>query len=254
MGQSRAIEALLSTGQTEALPDDRIFLHEKVDGCNARIVLVPDDTNPFVRDFFLGSRDSFLYAKGDRIGDPTMSIVDTLKIAAQRVADLPFNVVGSDGGLVVIFGEVYGNRVGSNWKNYDSGKATGFRVFDVAYVEDWKAMLEQPKDRIASWREHGGQKWVPTDSLVELADNCGLDYVPYIDCLDRPSDIPTRLTETLEWMDLYGPYTEASLDPSVKGKKEGLIARTDDRRVIVKIRYEDYERTIRRTSQGKRTE
>src|ERR1043165_1712275 len=55
-----------------------VFGTEKIDGANARIILLSDDT------YLLGSREELLYAKGDLIENPSQGIVTALKPVAEK--------------------------------------------------------------------------------------------------------------------------------------------------------------------------
>jgi hypothetical protein len=55
---------------------------EKIDGCNGRIVSLPDHT------YLIGSREELLYAKGDLIGNPiVLRAADRSVIAKARFQD-----------------------------------------------------------------------------------------------------------------------------------------------------------------------
>ena len=58
--------------------DEEVYVTEKVDGTNTRIIVSGCD-------YIIGSREDLLYAKGDRIINHSMSIVDTVKSIADRV-------------------------------------------------------------------------------------------------------------------------------------------------------------------------
>lgn len=49
---------------------------------------------------------------------------------------------------------------------YTGGGNFGFRLFDVAHTP--QDALTWPRERIASWREHGGQSFATEDELVEI--------------------------------------------------------------------------------------
>jgi hypothetical protein len=152
--------------------DEDVIITEKVDGANARIIFLP--TTP--RDYFIGSREELLHAKGDRIWVPTEGIVDTLKEHdfVSKVYRIIFSELDlSLTNIWVVFGEVFGGKT-SQHKQYSGKKATGFRVFDVAKIprpladdmilgnHGWN------REKISSWRQRGGQIYLPNYCLENL--------------------------------------------------------------------------------------
>lgn len=222
-----------------------VVLTEKVDGTNGRIVLMPDG------DYFIGSRDALLYASGDRIINPNLGIVATLKPLAERiVADWPMAdsvAVPQPELLRVLFLEVYGGKVGGNAKQYTSTGTLGYRLFDHATVTI--DVLCWPREKIASWREHGGQQWATEQELRQEADVHGIDLTPRLATV-WADDLPTGLEDTHKWLADLLPRTNVALDENALGRAEGIVLRTLDRSTIAKARFQDYERTFR-SARGK---
>lgn len=213
------------TGET-----GQVVLTEKVDGTNSRIITLPDG------DYILGSREELLYARGDRIGNPALGIVDALRPLAERAAELA-------DGIQVLYLEVYGGKVGGAAKQYSGHRAIGVRLFDAAMIPS--EVLGWPRERISAWREHGGQAFLREDGLTATADVHGLDLTPRLGSLPA-SDLPTGLDETRECLSQYLPATRVALDDDAGGRGEGIVVRTLDRSVIAKARFQDYERTLKR--------
>jgi hypothetical protein len=203
------------------------ILTEKVDGTNGRIILFPDGL------FIIGSRDELLYASGDLIKNPSLGIVNTLEPIAKRI--LPSHVP------IVYFLEVYGGNVGNNCKQYTGNKMFGCRLFDVAIIENEKEIMEMPIEKIASWRDHGGQTFGNEDVLKDISSSYCIPLTPRIGV----DAIPTDIKETYDWMKTKIVSTLAALDPNALNRPEGIVARTPDRSTITKLRFEDYERTFR---------
>jgi hypothetical protein len=198
------------------------ILTEKVNGTNGRIILWPDGF------YIIGSRDELLYAKGDLVGNPSLGIVNALKPIAE-------NMVSSNT-LRVYYLEVYGGNI-DGFKQYTGNKNVGCRLFDVAMIQNKDEIMEMTVEKIASWRDHGGQHFANEDSLK----NIKLPITPRIGV----EVIPTDLKETYEWMKTKIADTQVKLDSGALGRPEGIVARTIDRSTIAKLRFEDYERTLR---------
>src|SRR5262245_33388117 len=70
----------------------QVLATEKIDGANARIILLPDGS------FLLGSREELLYAAGDLLWNPALGIVATVRPVAERLCPLL-----ADSQAVVVF-------------------------------------------------------------------------------------------------------------------------------------------------------
>jgi hypothetical protein len=200
-----------------------VILTEKIDGVNGRIIIFPDGL------YIIGSREELLYAKGDLIGNPQLGIVDALKPIAESLSPRLW--------ITVFYFEVYGGRTTKNSKQYTGSGLVGARLFDVAMIEYSDEILELPIEKIASWRDNGGQKFYPECML----QNLGFDLTPRIG-EDR---VPVGLVETFNWLKSKIEKTQVGLDEGALGRPEGLVVRSADRSKIAKIRFEDYERTMR---------
>jgi hypothetical protein len=158
------------------------------------------------RSYLIGSREELLHARGDIVFNPAQGIVAAVRVIADRVAD---TLAGSCR-VVTFYGEVYGGKT-SGSKAYGTG--VGFRLFDVVST---------------STREH--------------AALAGIDVTPRLEAKSPP----TALRETHAWLQAALPgETFAPLDGDRKGRPEGVVVRTRDRGAIAKLRFEDYERTLR---------
>ncbi|MDH6228454.1 MULTISPECIES: RNA ligase family protein [Streptomyces] len=209
-----------------------VLLTEKVDGTNGRIVLLPDG------DYLIGSREELLHAKGDRVHNPALGIVDELRPLADRLGPRD-----ADGRIAVFFLEVYGRRIGGAAKQYTGGNGVGHRLFDVAFVRP--DVLDRSPGQIASWRDDGGQDFGDEAALQRIAATDGIPLVP------RLATIPGgRLPATVDGMAALLaerlPATRVALDDGAGGTPEGIVLRTPDRSVIAKARFQDYARTAKR--------
>lgn len=224
----------LIEGETVAFPGP-VLGTEKVDGTNARIISLPDGN------FLLGSREELLYAKGDLIGNPAQGIVAALRDVAAALAPVEGDVVR------VHFLEVYGGKVTAASKQYTGDKVVGFRLFDVAVIADYRAVLRQDAAAISAWRDGGGQPYLGEDALAETAARDGFTLTPRLFQVDG-AELPTELDKTRAFLAEHLPATLSALDDRAGGQPEGIVLRSPDRAVIAKARFADYDRTLRRRS------
>jgi hypothetical protein len=224
----------LIEGETIAFPGT-VLGTEKVDGTNARIISLPDGN------FLLGSREELLYAKGDLIGNPALGIVAALREVAEGLAPVEGDVVR------VHFLEVYGGKVTAASKQYTGTKAVGFRLFDVAVIDDYRAVLTKDTAAVSAWRDAGGQRWLDEDALTATAARDGFTLTPRLFTVDG-AELPTALDKTRAFLAEHLPVTRSALDGDAGGQPEGIVLRSQDRAVIAKARFADYDRTLRRRS------
>lgn len=217
---------------------------EKIDGTNARILLGPDS------EYIIGSREEFLHASGDLIPNKSLGIVEAAKPVAESIRSAAYTIavgLGADpaDGLIVLFGEVYGSGIGAAHKNYAAkGETrTGFRLFDVAIFEDMETHMSWPIEKFSGWRDHGGQRFLSQAQLTDFAEACKVGLVPLLFQIDAGS-MPTTVEAAKDFMYIHATTTKARLSEG-HGDPEGIVVRTNDRRVIAKMRFEDYERTAR---------
>jgi RNA ligase len=218
----------------EALPFAGMVLGtEKIDGTNARVICLPDGS------YLLGSREELLYARGDLIGNPAQGIVEALKAQAERLC------ATVDLAVVVYYFEVYGGKVSSASKQYTGEQRVGYRLFDVARLPDYETHLARSQPEIAAWREAGGQPFADETALREVADRQGVALTPRILEI-AAEDLPQTVEAALAFLRKALPQTRCALDDGAGHRGEGLVIRMLDRSRIAKLRFEDYERTLRK--------
>jgi hypothetical protein len=221
-------------GPFSEMESGQVIMTEKVDGTNGRIILLPDG------DFFIGSREELLYAKGDRVKNLALGIVSTLRPIAQWISGM----VGYETDQIrIFFLEVYGGKIGAAAKNYTRQDRSGARLFDTAFVNP--AVLDRSLEEISSWRERGGQRWANEDTLMRAADVLGLTLTPRLGTVDVTS-LPTSVEGMNEWLEQALPQTQVALDDDLKTPGEGIVFRSHNRKVIAKARFQDYARTLKR--------
>ncbi|OJF11777.1 RNA ligase family protein [Couchioplanes caeruleus] len=207
---------------------------EKVDGTNARIIQVPGGG------WLLGSREELLHARGDLIANPAQGIVAALKPVAERLAPVTADEIR------VFYVELYGGRIGAAAKQYTSDPATfGWRLFDVLVQPDPAEPLAWPAERIAAWRDAGGQPFLPENELVAAAEEAGLELTPRLFTWDAAA-LPVDLEKTDAFLRELLPHTRVPLDDTAGRGPEGIVLRSPDRGVIAKARFQDYARTLKR--------
>ncbi len=230
LGDRGVLKEELNEGENFQGP---VYVTEKIDGTNSRIVL--DSSG----DYLIGSRENFLTAKNDRIYNPASSIVDAVIPIAGKLSMM---LRCDFDGLMVVYGESYGGNITAASKQYTNDRSVGFRIFDITLIaeESCRAILSMAPDRIASWREHGGQAFQTVAFVQDVANKYGIQTVPYLTVTEG---VPTSRSETYAWLNQFAA-TQAGINNT--GKAEGVVVRTFDRSLIRKIRFEDYERTKKR--------
>lgn len=222
--------------EPHALPANVAYVvTEKVDGTNVRIICTPDGR------CLLGSRENLLWADGDLIGDPAQGIVEGLALVALRI-----NAQRKGDEFQVLYGELYGGKVTAASKQYSGEGNTGFRLFDVAtFTNEHVGWLEsRPLAEIAAWRESNHQQWLGWAALGAFAAEFALRVVPTLAEVTA-ADLPVEVGATLEYLSALLPGTRCSLDASAGLRPEGVVVRESKRSTIYKLRFEDYQRTLR---------
>lgn len=211
-----------------------VVLTEKVDGTNFRIVVLPDG------DYFIGIREELIYAKGDRIVPTALNSATRI---ARPIADYIIGMQGEVSEIRVFFMEIYGSKIGGAAKNYTKGAEMGARLFDVAFIDP--AILDKEREEIASWRDHGGQRWATESTLQRGAEFFSIPLTPRLGTVMSDS-LPTTLEGTQDWLRVALPGTQVALSDNALRNAEGIVLRTKDRSRIAKARFEDYARTLKR--------
>jgi hypothetical protein len=215
-----------------------LYVTEKVDGTNARIVLLPESA-PIIhhgpRHWLIGSREELLTAQNDLVYAPDYGIVDALRPVAEALPLHPDMIQ-------VWYFEVFGGNLPAA-KQYTGDQKIAFRLFDEASI--LMSTLDMEIEKIASWRDHGGQMFKDQRAMTELLGRIEvqadlvLQRVPPL--ADVPS-LPTSIEDTYEWLK---DFSQTRLDiGGGKGRSEGVVVRNSDRTAIAKLRFEDYERTL----------
>lgn len=214
---------------TTDIEGEQLFATEKIDGTNVRIICLKDE-------YLVGSREFLLHYCKDLFFDPAQGIVEGLK-------DLRVPIPHATD-LTVIYGELFGGKVSSNSKQYGMDKL-GFRVFDIAVFNDL-SILDQSLEDISRWREREteggiiyGQNFLPRDVLDTYSTV--FDIVPSVPF--EVGDVSHRTI--LDNLRKFIPETNVALSDLALKKPEGVVLRNNSRTKIVKVRYEDYERTLR---------
>lgn len=241
------VEAGHPMGERENLPPLARFVGgvegtEKVEGTNARIIVLPNGM------VIIGSREELLWATGDLIHNPTLHIVGTLR-GSKNLIQAAGHFLSAPDRIRVVYGEVYGDGVGGAGKRYAAGRKglTGFRIFDVANVPVMH--LVWSTEEAAAWRQRGGQSYESKEVVDVTARQLGVDRVPNL-LFELSHALPKTLASTHEWLKHNAPRTRVPLAQAEDGipRAEGIVLRGADvegKRLLAKIRFEDYERTER---------
>lgn len=231
---------VLSPAIQVPLEGHKLHLTEKVDGTNSRIIVLPHRMG-----WIIGSREDLLGHSHDLIHNPAMGIVDTLREVAPLIP-----CQDAEGGITVVYLEVYGGNVGTHAKQYASDRSKfGYRAFDIAVIPGKEIEgLDEDLPHISYWREHTSKPFLPRQEMLQRCREWKIPAVPHVE-VDRP--IPLSVADTHEWLKAALAQSKCKLDEQAGGKPEGLVVRSEDRAVIAKVRFEDYERS-ERASAGKR--
>jgi hypothetical protein len=223
-----------------------VYITEKIDGTNSRIVF-STNANGEVDDYIIGSREDFLFAKGDRIVNPALGIVKNMKNIADVIV-----LFGEDknyanlkpNSIYCVYGETYGGKI-NGAKQYSAYGNYDVRIFDMWHMtkKELEVILDMDIEQISSWREHGGQPYVHVDVLGEFCEKFHMTRVPYIE-IASGNNIPLDLQGVWDWMQKYSKSV-ATIDNGALGLSEGVVVRYADRSLIRKIRFEDYTKTKR---------
>lgn len=223
-----------------------VEITEKVDGTNARVIVLPDGT------VIIGSREELLWATGDLIHNPALNIVDTLHALGVPIGARAQLSQGDR--IRVIYGEVYGDGIGGAGKRYSAGRRglTGFRVFDVASVP--VEGLVWSSEEASNWRKQGGQQYESSEVVKTTAEVLGVERVPRVG-LVLAHELPQTIADTAQWLKTYAPRSRVALAQrdGELCEAEGVVLRGIDtaaERLLAKIRFEDYRRTEREQSKN----
>lgn len=218
--------------------DGDVILTEKVDGTSGRIILFPDG------DYLIGSREELLFARGDRIHNPALNIVEALEPLADRLKPRDEHRQ-----ILVFFLEVYGRKIGGAAKQYTAGASLGARLFDIACI--LPDVLDWDRAQISSWRDQGGQRFCTETVLQRAADAEGIELTPRLATVPA-ADVPTDVEGMAGFLAGRLPVTRVALDDGAGGQPEGIVLRAPDRSVIAKARFQDYARTLKRRAGARR--
>lgn len=211
---------------------------EKVSGANARVIV-----HPTGMDWFLGSREHILHARGDRIWDPDQNIAETLHGLAPRLQP-----EGQYDVWTVYYLEVYGGAVGGDARQYAGRGTAGFRLFDATVVPC--RVAEQSTAHASVWRRSVGPRFLPESELLALAERLAVPVAPRLRAdAGAPPANPGACLQFLR--DAFAPApglparTRCALDDRALGRPEGVVVRTPNRALVAKLRFQDYERHAR---------
>jgi hypothetical protein len=225
--------------------DQMVQISEKIDGTNARVIVLParGDWGPY---WVIGSRENLLSCSEDWFKNPELGIVAELARAADDLQQ--FSKPGDP--IRAYFFEVHGGSIGANAKQYTTDKKIfGHRLFDVIEFTDtqFESVMGMEREDVSSWRDRGGQPFVGWDDFLKISQDTNLLRAPIVDRRWEAENLPTSLQDALDWMkELLPGGSEAKLDPGAPGRAEGVVLKSHDRKITAKLRFQDYEGTLRR--------
>jgi len=216
---------------TDISLDDELCGSEKVDGTNFRMIC-------WGNEYLIGSRKEILTYSKDLCRNSALDIVDELR----KMVTFPTDFKE----LTVIYGELYGGSVGKASKQYGTKNEYGCRIFDVITIKDL-SILELDIKEISSFREYEtdngivyGHDFLTNTELTEFCKKYNFAQVPQL-----PVDIKNFDHQTiLDYLNTVVPKTLVALSDSAKMRSEGVVLRNSDRTKIVKLRFQNYTRTL----------
>jgi hypothetical protein len=214
---------------TTPILNEKMYATEKIDGTNARIICYGDE-------YLIGAREFILHHSHDLYFDNEQFIVECLKELNVKIPQTEM--------FTVIYGEFYGGKTSANSKWYGQDK-NGFRVFDIAVYNDLSA-LDLTQQEISKWREREtengivyGQNFLARSEMESQFSDFELVPLVEFDLGDMSHSV------VLDNLQKFIPTTNVALSEKALNKSEGVVLRNDNRSKIVKVRFEDYERTLR---------
>ncbi len=228
---------ILQNELTTPIDGEKMYATEKIDGTSIRLLFYGNER-------IVGTRDNlFVYENSDFVNIPKefFSCVEYVRPFYEKSK---WNKRFETDKLTVLFGELYGSNIGQGAKNYGVEK-TGFRLFDVAVYNDL-SVLDLERDKISKWREREtengiiyGQNFLKRSEMEsQFAD---FEFVPLVE-FDL-GDMSHKVV--LDNLKKFIPNTNVALSENALRKSEGVVLRNESRSKIVKVRFEDYERTLR---------
>lgn len=224
---------------TTPIRGEEMLATEKVDGTNIRLLFYDDER-------IVGTRENLFTFSPSEFNHVPEHLFSSIEYVRPFYEKQKWNQRFVTDKLTVLYGELYGGNIGPNAKNYGTSKV-GFRLFDVAVYNDL-SILELGRDKISKWREREtengiiyGQKFLIRAEIKEQFPQ--FDLVPLIPELDLGDFSHKSILEGMN-KSLYA--TQVALELNNFLNPEGIVLRNADRSKIVKLRFEDYERTLRR--------
>jgi len=102
--------------------------------------------------------------------------------------------------------------------------------------------MSLPQEKIAEWRDHGNQPFYDEVNKIKFVQTFDLEFAPLL-TNEKGALFPQTIEDTYAFLKQFAK-TKVGLDAT--GRSEGIIVRSADRKQIRKIRFEDYDRTLRR--------
>lgn len=227
-------------------PDEPLEVTEKIDGTNMRLILTNSD-------YLVATRSNIVHAYGDRV--ITEIAVKPVLDSCAYLIDNFFRDKLVDS-VYVVYGEVYGNNICEGSKVYcaiNDKFSRSFRVFDVRAFPcvELEKLLDQDIVDISRFKSYSNKYWYDADELDLFCAQYKLERTPELMRV-KAKDLPVSVEDTYKWMQQFkesqaiiGVPEQGRQYNQKFGKAEGAVIRNLDRSKIVKLRFEDYERTLK---------
>lgn len=202
-----------------------VYITEKIEGTHARIVVFTNEDG-YLADFFIGDKDSLIFAKGDRtavdqhqIIPYCIDVIDAIRnkeFQSQKAAFEPDS-------MYVFYGQIptVNNRTGS--------KRLDFRIFDIltAQIDDVLVMLNQSVDspQFIKWKSDNNKNFLRFPSMRIFLFTLGL--------------APVKFINQIFGKDLSKMLKDLKHEFSKNGEPKAVILRNETRTIIKKVCFEE---------------
>lgn len=222
-----------------------VYVTEKIEGVSARIILSTNHLGN-ADDYLIGNKDSFLFAKGDRIENPLLNIVENVKTIADTIYFLSEKTLKPNS-IYCLYCDMFGGSL-KGAKQYTSCGKYSIRIVDMLIIsqKEVEELLELNDEEIGKWNTNKQIKFQKSEDLKRFCDKYYLETVPVLTVING-NEIPLEAGRMLNWMEKF-QKSELCLDKKALGNSAGVVLRTKDNQLVRELWFKDYRRTQKQLS------